>query len=484
MITAKSDPHLRDAPAILESIRRDQGRQRHKPATAGIERRWGVDYQRCLHDRFCDVIELPPSEYISRTENSWLIVGDHRTELSAHVRLIIERHGLGIGLLVLHQQQLLAGHILASPACDPATLPFSVPTKSLKGTHGECVLSIPNRKYRADYKTLAALRVAKPRACWDPSQLVMHPPEDRPCAYCSCHELYPSEVTVDIEGAAFGLSRDYRLGFTYAPFGNPSSVVHFLAWDDAPEPLNMNRVPMTVSDLVKLTREINVSIQSFFAPLGVSDYPILDGLANGWAGNSVYHQHFQFFMPESTPAVRQAPALSPGHVLRDDVEVVRLDWPTPVYRVRAADSINTGLVGNDMGGIWRLLGGSRRAPYKSFPAGHVPGARELVPAHTQNILIPGSERGRTAYFFLRDRSRVDYAPDGCGSDMHAFTKLNVGTLEVAGTVIMDDEPTFARMSQWSPETLTGRIREMIAAMSPDENKVAEFESALQELFPT
>src|SRR5271157_3311662 len=73
--------------------------------------------------------------------------------------------------------------------------------------------------------------------------------------------------------------------------------------------LNMNRVPMTVSDLVEMTRQVNLSISNVFAGTGIKDWPVIDGVSNGWAGNSIYHQHFQFFRPEEEPPIASNPNL-------------------------------------------------------------------------------------------------------------------------------------------------------------------------------
>jgi hypothetical protein len=489
--TPGGDPHLADAGAILAAIRSSCAREIRpraiEPADAGLPRPAG--YQRHLCSRFGDLIATPSFEYLSKTATSWLPVGDRRLELSARFRLLVEQHGLGPAMLVLHLQQVRAGHILTEILEDGVARNLAVDTAAVAGSGGERVLCIPLRQFRADFPRLADLSIAKPTRLWDARRIVTHEPDDHPCAYCSCHEINPAEVTVDLDGARHGLSRDYRLGFTFAPFGNPLAVVHFLAWDRAAAPLNMNRVPMTVSDLVKLTREVNRTIRAFFADTGITDFPSLDGISNGWAGNSVFHQHFQFFAPEQPLPILHARARAPALVRRDDVEVARLDWPSPVYRIRAADALNTGLVGNDMAGIWRLLGGSRRSPYKPFPAGHVPSGRELVPAHTQNVHVPGADLGATAHVFLRDRDRVDYAPEpdewigGPESDARAQAKRNLGALEMAGAVIVDDAATFDAMRSWPAEDVSRQVRRMIGAMSPAANKVSEFESALEELFP-
>jgi len=283
-------------------------------------------YQEYVYRRFCDVITTPSFEYISKTARGWLIVGDHRDEIAARVELIVGRYGLGVGMLVLHAQQMHAQHILLELPVDGKVLDLTWPTARLCGRRGESILSVPIRKYRRDRTRLAELNVVKPADLWDPAALVTHEQVSNACNYCSAAEINPCEVVVSIEGARFGLSRNYRLGFTYAPFGNPLSVVHFLAWHHAPRPLNMNRTPVTFSDLVEMTRRINTSIVEFFAGAGVNDYPVIDGVSNGWAGNTIYHQHFQFFQPEYPAPITDTALLGRKPMLeRDDIRIYRLD---------------------------------------------------------------------------------------------------------------------------------------------------------------
>lgn len=490
--TTFSETHLANARriiAVLSGGGMSWGFGTRQPALDYLQLSGLKHYQRHLYARFSDIITKPSFDYISKTANHWLIVGDHRREIAADILLLIERHGLGIGMLVLHAQQILSRHILTRIQVGGRVQNLATPTKSLHGAHGEHVLSIPIRRFRADFERLAALNIAKPRALWDSARIITHERDRHPCFYCSCPEINPAEVVVDLDGSRHGLSRHYTLGFTFAPFGNPLSVVHFLAWDRAHRPLNMNRTPVTVSDLVKLTREINLSIRGFFAETGVRDYPVLDGISNGWAGNTIYHQHFQFFQPEQPlPIVRAGPAGRKPIIHRDDVTVHRLRWPAPIYRIRASDALNTGLVGNDLAGIWRLLGGSRKVPYKTFRDGYVPAEGEKVPAHTQNLYIPGKQLGTTAYLVLRDRERVDFvpAPDDFvnrAKGRKTQPKENIGVLEATGTVIVDDHRCFERMKTWKPVEISLQVNKMVAAIAPDIKKVAGFENAIRELFP-
>jgi hypothetical protein len=481
--------HLRNAPAILAAMVHGRPGDRTAPGTDVAHLPGLTHCQRYLCARFAHVINKPSFDYISKAPGTWLLVGDRRNEVAGDIQLIIERYGVGIGMLVLHLQQIRARHILTRIKANGRDQNLTRPTDCLPGAHGEHALFIPIRQFRSDFRRLAALNIAKPRALWDAGRILTHERDRNTCFYCSCPEINPAEVVIDLDGSRHGLSRHYNLGYTFAPFGNPLTVTHFLAWDRAHNPLNMSRTPVTVSDLVKLTREINLSIRTYFAESGVRDYPILDGISNGWAGNTIYHQHFQFFQPECPAAiVRARPAGRAAVIHRDDVTVQRLRWPSPVYRIRAADALNTGLVGNDLAGIWRLLGGTRKVPYKPFRDGYIPSEGEKVQAHTQNLYVPGKRLGDTAYLVLRDREQVDFlpAPDDF-TDQAAKRRLqpkkNIGVLEATGTLIMDDLGAFEKMKAWTRTDISQQVSRMIAAIAPKRGKVAEFEAAVRELFP-
>jgi len=488
MTTSSYLDHLTDAPNILAAIAMAQfGTQETTPSQ--FARLPGLrHYHRFLLAKFGNIIRKPSFDYLSKTSSSWLAVGDRRHEIASDISLVIERYGLGVGLLVLHLQQIASRHILTQIELHNGVQSLAVPTPCLRGETGELVLSVPIRHFRSDLTRLADLNIAKPKALWNPAHILTHERDEFPCFYCSCPEVNPAEVVAELDGPRHGLSRHYSIGFTFAPFGNPLTVVHFLAWDRAARPLNMNRVPMTVSDLVKLTREINLSIRTFFADTIIRDYPVLDGISNGWAGNTIFHQHFQFFCPEYPSPVLSARSARLV-VKRDDVTVRRLQWPAPVYAIRAEDALNTGLLGNDLAGIWRLLGGSRKVPYKPFRDGYIPSEGEKVHAHTQNLYVPGEALGRAAFVVLRDRERIDYQPQpeelvNPEKRFRAQRKDNLGVLEATGTLIADDSTTFSEMKRWQPADISSQIRQMIAAIAPPRRKITEFETAVHELFPT
>jgi len=489
------DDHAQHSGEIIRSIaereyhRHNWCLDQEREAPRYMQMPYVSKYQQYVYHRFSDVINIPSFDYISKVDTGWLVVGDNRPEIAAQISLIVERYGIGVGMMVLHAQQMNSQHIPLEIVVENNQYNLAQPTEKLYGMRGEQILYVFGRQCRSDFSKLAELNIVKPRNLWDSSRITSHERDRFPCFYCSCHEINPSEVVINIEGTRFGLSRDYSLGFTFSPFGNPLTVMHFLAWDCAKNPFNMNRTPMTVSDLVELTRQINVSIMNFFAGTEIKDYPVINGVSNGWAGNSIYHQHFQFFQPEYESPIKNKNLVVRTPVLqRDDVIIHRLSWQTPVYKVIAEDSINVGLVGNDMAGIWRLLGGAKKVEYKEFPDGYQPKENEKVPVHTQNIYIMGKDFGRTAYILLRDRRRVDFYPRDTdyinrSERRMAQQKENIGVLEATGTMIVDNHDSFREMSRWEPEDISRQIDKLSEAIHPDKKKVGKFEKSIRELFP-
>ena len=480
--------HCRNQKAIIRAIA--EGRHPHSRKEDGLPRYLSLpgvaEYQRFVYNRFSDVITIPSFDYVSKVKTGWLIVGDHRAEIESRIQLIIDEFGIGVGMMVLHAQQMNAGHIPLVIRDGKVVFDLAAPTKAVTGTRGEQLLYVPVRKFRNDFDRLADLSIVKPKNLWDQSRIVGHEGDTAPCCfYCSCSEINPYEVVVHLRGARFRLSRDYCFGFTFAPFGNPLYVMHFLAWDSSCHPLNMNRVLMTVSDLVELTRQINMSIHSFFVGVDIKNYPIVDGVSNGWAGNSIYHQHFQFFRPEpdhQPPIVANHNLVARTALLqREDVEIRRLSWPAPVYRITADDSINVGLVGNDLAGIWKFLGGAKEVPLRQETG-------ERIPAHTQNIYVGGNDLGRTVFLLLRDRRRISYKPkrsEYVDEEMskRAEPKENIGVLEASGTMIVDDENVFTRVAKWEPSEVTNQVNFVAGSVHPGEDRVKAFESSVRRIFP-
>jgi len=485
------DSHLKNAREIIGALERIQqsGRHREKGKPKYLDSPIAKRYQRYIGERFADVINIPSFEYVSKTDKGWLLVGDNRNEIAAKISVIIERYGIGVGMLVLHAQQMNTGYIPLSLKIGDEAIDLTHPTSSVYGARKERVLNVPIRKYRSDDDRLAEFNIAKPKVMYDQSQIVRHKGDRWDCKYCSAKEMFPGEVIVTIQGSRFGLSRNYSFGFTFAPFGNPLTVVHFLAWDQSEKPLNMNRTPVTVSDLVIFTRLINLSIAAFFGGTGIDDFPIIDGISNGWAGNSIYHQHFQFFELEFELPIRSETLVNRQPILkREDVEIHRLSWELPIYRIKAEESINVGLIGNDLAGAWRLKSDVKILhPHETAYDGFEVLEKTEMRFHTQNLYVPGAKAGRVAYILLRDRSLIDFTAKDAFVDKaqtkKAQPKKNIGVLEASGMMVNDDPISFAEMSGWEPNEISRQIDLMTEAVCPDRAKTEQFEADICGLFP-
>ena len=498
IIASNLDPHLSshivNIDAILQSIH-----LQNNPDIASLNTSLpsylklpGIkDYQKFIYKHFSHIINIPSFDYISKTDKGWLIVGDNRNLIASSIKQVIAERGIGVGMMVLHAQQMNTQHILLELTLDGKKHDLTSKTVALTGVREEKILSIPLRKYRDNWKVLSQLSIVKDTKAIDKSKLVTHEGGETICFYCSSREMNPAEVVVDINKDNYGLARNYNLGFTFAPFGNPLSAMHFLAWDHSKNPLNMSRTPMTASDLIELTVLINKSIVDYFIGTKITDFPTLDGLSNGWAGNSIFHQHFQFFQLEfDYPINKDYLSINPPILSFDNGQISKLSWPTPIYKITATDPENSGLLGNDMTNIWRLLAANKKELYKSFREGYIPTNKDKVPIHTQNILVIGKDFGRTVFIIPRDRKKIEY-PNGKklgtinvnGSKQATYPKKNIATLEAAGIMINDDDSVFAKMATWSPQNITDQIAFMLKAISPRSKSISDLEVYLRGLYP-
>ena len=159
-----------------------------------------------------------------------------------------------------------------------------------------------------------------------------------------------------------------------------------------------------------------------------------------------------------------------------------------VYEIRSATPLRTAFVAHELAALWRFLGGGRKVAYRSFPPGLALEDSDLVPAHTQNLYVPGVQRGRTLWFALRDRERVDFFPAAgerihAASNRRALPKKNLGVLEATGTWIVDDAAEFTELGHWPAADISRQIRRMLTAASPDAAAVSAFENSLREVLP-
>src|ERR1035441_8205769 len=180
----------------------------------------------------------------------------------------------------------------------------------------------------------------------------------RPCNYCSIQALNPREATLHSRHLASVFKpkaagpltrRNYQFGFTFAPFGDPRKVCHFLAWDFphiSDTVLNMDPQDYSFADLIELVSVINADILRFAQLRGVMPFEPIAGVCNHWAGNSIYHQHYQFFAIQNLPLLSNL-AQNSNLAECGNVTVSRLQWEPPAYLITsdgAASSSEIGVV--------------------------------------------------------------------------------------------------------------------------------------------
>ncbi len=292
------------------------------------------------------------------------------------------------------------------------------------------------------------------------------------CNYCSAEALFPRQLTIATSGVRFldgrhsrdlRTARDYRFGFTFAPFDDPTRACHFLAWDDPPvgrPPASMAPHAHSFSDLVRLVRTLNRDLEGRDRPGGRSRGP-LAGACNHWAGNSILHQHYQFFRLPEVPL-----ALACDRLLRTGpaplceprgVEVHRVPhWPAPAYLTRTTreDGLDAFCdVVDAVARAWEMAAAGAWA--------------------TQNTWAWSRGSELRAILLPRDRRRLDAAGPG------GLTKRNAGVLEMMGWFILDDKADYLRVAELAAADRRALGDAWLAAVSPPADSVAAFERTLR-----
>jgi hypothetical protein len=304
------------------------------------------------------------------------------------------------------------------------------------------------------------------------------------CNYCSVQAFNPHEATIHSAQVSsrsgrwkedLATVRNYQLGFTFAPFGDPREVCHFLAWD-FPHindlVMNMDPQAYSFSDLIRLVRVINRGIGEFCGASGADQPPEpISGFCNHWAGNSIYHQHYQFLRLAGLPLVRARPTARPLVTYRD-VQVRKFaGWPSPAFLItalRAGRDQEVMDVADRVALQWRILNEGEDMSY---------GNGIVIDNHTQNIFVTSDGDRVSAIFIPRDRRRIDTS--GPGNPMQ---KKNAGTLEMMGYFVIDDPREFAELekkSLTSPEELRKLGDSWLSELAPDAAATEEFEANIR-----
>jgi hypothetical protein len=265
--------------------------------------------------------------------------------------------------------------------------------------------------------------------------------------------MNPLEVIVSYKDNDLGSL--YNLGFTFSPFGRPDRIVHFLAWDDPSIngkgswalAHNQNSRHYTIHDLVHLVSKINSTIKTFFKNNGsnITDYPQLDGAFNGWAGNSGWHEHYQFFELEKPFPIYKR-ACTPGHGFKDEnlkLNIEHLDWPLCISKISSSEVDVLIRAATVLDEDW---------------------LEDNPGSHTQNIIVHLEEGKPIIYHIKRDRNKVD-ARDVRINDK-SFSKSGFAVLESAGVAIIDDEKLFAEIGRLSDKERSEVYQQWLEQIQP------------------
>lgn len=302
-----------------------------------------------------------------------------------------------------------------------------------------------------------------------------------PCNYCSVKALNPLEATIhstppnetEPEGQLRATVRNYQFGFTFAPFGDPNDVCHFLAWDFPhihEQVKNMDPQWYSFSDLIKLVTIINRDIAKFCEAYRMKKLPSIKGVCNHWAGNSIYHQHFQFFNLPEIPVLGRQPVKDVAKI--EGIVVRRLDWPMPVYEISSSiehsDQIMS--VADSVARIWEFIN-------KGYDLSYGNGIR--IKNYTQNIFVTQEKGSIRAFFIPRHRNKISatwYSTDGKVN----IKKKNIGVLETLGYFVIDSSGDFEALNRMGPTDRNNCGEFLLSKIAPFQES-DEFESKLSGL---
>jgi len=302
------------------------------------------------------------------------------------------------------------------------------------------------------------------------------------CNYCSVEALSPQQVTIHSSHVFaharrreddLATVRNYQLGFTFAPFGDPRDVCHFVAWDFPHiNDLVMNMEPQaySFSDLIRLVRVINRDIGKFCSISEVDPVPEpLSGTCNHWAGNSIYHQHYQFVRIKGLPLVRAFKA-SKSLVTYRGVEVRKVvaPWPSPALLITSLTSggdENVMRVADRVAREWHRLSEGEDWSYGNGIA---------IADHTQNTFVTTDRDRIVAIFIPRHRRKISTSDPA-----NQVQKTNAAVLEMMGYFIIDDPDDFGKLEGMSPDARKILGTSWLSELAPDVETIQEFEANIR-----
>ena len=181
------------------------------------------------------------------------------------LREIAEADGVGVAVLVAWQHGLRIGHIPVDSTAAPQVLQAPIDDGC-----PYLFVHVPVRGIRGNSAELIRRGIMNPTPASTSPKRNGDLATETPCFLCAVSDLTPHEATFVIPVATDRPTtrRNYAIGFTFAPFGDPTEVCHFLAWDQpsaGATALDMTPTDNSIGDLLHLTTRLNDDIADFCA---------------------------------------------------------------------------------------------------------------------------------------------------------------------------------------------------------------------------
>ena len=204
-----------------------------------------------IKNEFSDIINT------NFVDNSGIVDKKKKIWVTNEINNLIKKYGLGIGILAQHQQGVASGYLKNS------TLQI-IEGNTSKFAH------LPIRRIRGDKQALID------KGIFVKNDVVSEPEihhNEKICYFCSAPRINPKEILSFYKTER---GEKYQAGFTFAPFGNPQTAIHFLVWNklEGTEKLdtekihnldveNMNFTNKSIPDIVELQNSMNNSIKEY-----------------------------------------------------------------------------------------------------------------------------------------------------------------------------------------------------------------------------
>jgi len=139
-----------------------------------------------------------------------------------------------------------------------------------------------------------------------------------------------------------------------------------------------------------------------------------------------------------------------------------MNWPLPIYRIKGTVTLNK-QAGNAIGIAWKSSSDDK-CLYRVLRHGFIPEETDYVPVRTQNLFIPGREKGEVGYFIPRDCRKVD-----AGEEVEGIPpKKNLAVLESIGVIVIDDDEVFGEIKKKDKRELTIVAKSWLKAIAQEE----------------